>query len=138
MRTPRASWLVIVACGSLLAAACKRSEPRPEVTTHAGGGASTLAVDRIPAPAEREVGIDRPGYAHCGPKLSAVEGRYVVFVRDGQDTEAVAKDLSARVGIQVRHVWPMLSSFSADMTHAQLSELLEDTRLHDVSDDCKG
>jgi hypothetical protein len=81
---------------------------------------------------------DPPKHVRCAPPLGKVEGRYVLFVRDDGHTQEIADDLGARIHIHVLRVWDALASFSADMSPAQLAEVLKDRRLREVDDDCVG
>jgi hypothetical protein len=80
----------------------------------------------------------KPRRVTCAPPLRKVEGRYIAYVRDGEDVQAIVGDLAKKIGITIRRVWPALLSFSADMTPAQLEKVLLDERLASVSDDCIG
>jgi hypothetical protein len=78
-----------------------------------------------------------PKHSRCEPPLRAVPNSYVVFVRDGDSTQQIADDLKERFKITIRRVWPALASFSAEMTPAQLEQLLKDERLQEVQDNCR-
>jgi hypothetical protein len=107
----------------------------PETLEVIGGAAQ--AASPSPAATSAATGA-KPMHVLCKPPLRKVEGRYVVFVRDADATQAIADDLKTRLHITLRRVWPALGSFSADITPARLADVLKDERIQSVEDDCIG
>jgi hypothetical protein len=102
----------------------------PETLQWIGG----TAMADVGPPADRSSG--KPTHTHCKPPLRAVPGSYIVLVRDAERTQEIADDLKQRHKINIRRVWPALSSLSVEMSSAALAQILKDERLRDVQDNC--
>jgi hypothetical protein len=81
--------------------------------------------------------LGKPSRSHCDKPLRPVPNSYIIFVRDAEQTETIANDLEKTLKLKIKRVWPALSSFSAEMTKAQLERVVTDERLRDVQDNCK-
>lgn len=78
-----------------------------------------------------------PKRTACGAGTTAVPGQYVIFVRPGFEVQALADEYAKKPGIQVRRTWPALASFSIESKDPSLVPLLSDTRLSEVTDNCR-
>jgi hypothetical protein len=86
---------------------------------------------------EKSAGVDTASYTSSPPPFGAVPGRYVVTLHSGGDTNQVVGETAERLHFVPRRIWTAIASFSADLTNAQLTQLLDDPRVVDVPDDCE-
>jgi subtilisin len=76
-----------------------------------------------------------PTLATAADKGPAV-GRYIVVLKDGQDSDAVARGLGRQNGFAATHVYShALKGFSAALTAGQAAQLAADQRVAYVADD---
>lgn len=81
--------------------------------------------------------LGRPKRTLCPSGTTAVPDQYVIFVRSGFDVQPVADEFAKKPGIAVRRVWPALASFSVKSASDLLGAFMSDTRLSEVTNNCR-